>query len=136
MFLTPCERRSSSVKNMNRLTAGTAAVIAALAAATSANAATAIPGWVPAANRLVLGGFGDARPLRTHYISYPNRLAVVFVFSHVVVCGACSAPSNALLPRGRVIRFSYNRRTHRATGGVEFCEAHGGLPPRSLCLRR
>jgi hypothetical protein len=122
---------------MKRIAVITAVGISVVALAVPAAAGTAIPGWLPAANQLVLDRvFGGARPLQTHYISYPHKIAVVFVFSHVVVCGACSAPSNADLPRGRVIRFTYDRRTHRGTGALEFCEAKGTLPPRALCLRR
>ncbi len=80
------------------------------------------PAWLPAQERLELHFvFGDARPRRVDYIWYPEKIAVVFEFDRVVVCGACSAPSNALLPRGRVIRLSFDRSTHRAEGAMRFC---------------
>lgn len=121
---------------MDRVVVITVVAVSVLAAVMPSAAGTTIPGWVPAANRLVLEHvFGGARPVQTDYISYPHKLAVVFVFSRVVVCGACSAPSNAHLPRGRVIRFTFDRRTHRGTGALEFCEAKGMVPARALCLR-
>jgi len=95
------------------------------------------PRWLPAAERQTLQAvFGGATPIHTRSISYARKVAVVFEFDHVVICGACSAPSNALLPRGRVIRVSYDRRTHRVTGGLEFCESRSSYPPRAFCLRR
>jgi hypothetical protein len=83
----------------------------------------------------VLGG---ARPVRTYLISYPRKIAVVFEFGRVVICGACSAPSNASLPRGRLIRVSFDRKTHAALSGdgLRFCEARGMYPPKSVCLQR
>jgi hypothetical protein len=49
---------------------------------------------------------------------------------------ACSAPSSASLPRGRVIRLSHDRRTHLITSAYQFCEARGSFPPRAFCLGR
>ena len=116
-----------------------AAAVAAwgLPAATAAKAPP--PSWLAAAERQTLNRvFGGARPVHTYLIGYPTKIAVVWVFDRVVVCGACSAPTNASLPRGRVIRLSYDRRTHtlRAADGMRFCEARGSYPPRAACLRR
>jgi hypothetical protein len=97
------------------------------------------PRWLAAAERqTLLRVFGGAQPVRAYLIGYPNKIAVVWVFDRVVICGACSAPSNASLPRGRVIRLSYDRRTHtvRAADGMRFCETRGSYPPRAACLRR
>src|SRR5690348_3692880 len=74
LALTRCERRRSSLPAMNRVALITAAAISSLAAAMPAAAGTAIPGWVPALNHVVLRGFGGARPIQTHYISYPHKL--------------------------------------------------------------
>jgi hypothetical protein len=130
------------------------AIVAALAALAAAVAATSpaapssrakvqsVPRWLKAAETLTLDRvFGGARPVRINYISYPHKVAVIFEFDHVVICGACSAPSNASLPRGRVIRVSYDRITHRQGGAkdgvaMQFCEARKDQPPRSLCLHR
>ena len=82
--------------------------------------------------------FGDARPVHTYLVPYPRKIAVVWMFDRVVVCGACSAPSNASLPRGRVIRVSFDGRTHvvRMADGLRFCESRGPYPPLAACLRR
>jgi hypothetical protein len=96
-----------------------------------------LPRWLTSAeSRTLERVFGGARPIRTWYTSYPHKIAVTFVFDHVVVCGACSAPSNAALPRGRAIRVSYDRRTHLAGNSMRFCERTGSYPPLSSCLRR
>ena len=95
-----------------------------------------VPQWLKAAETQTLDRvFGHARPIHTAYIWYPHKIAVIFEFKRVVICGACSAPSNALLPRGRVIRVGFGRRTHRITGGYQFCESRGSSPARALCLR-
>jgi hypothetical protein len=96
-----------------------------------------LPRWLmPAEIRTLDRGFGGARPTTTWYKWYPRKIAVIFEFRHVVICGACSAPSNASLPRGRVIRVSYDRQTHREGGSLMFCESKGSFPPLSRCLRR
>ena len=82
--------------------------------------------------------FGDARPAHTYRVPYPGKIAVVWMFDRVIVCGACSAPNNASLPRGRVIRVSFDRRTHlvRMADGLRFCESRGSSPSLAACLRR
>jgi hypothetical protein len=119
------------------------ALILALTAATSSVASTErsgllpLPSWLkPAETQTLDRVFGGARPIRTWYASYPHKIAVTFVFNRVVICGACSAPSNANLPRGRAIRVSYNRQTHKESGAMRFCESTGSSPPLSSCLRR
>jgi hypothetical protein len=124
-----------------------ATVAALLAAATVLTAAASdtstltTPSWLKASEQQTLDRvFGGARPMHTVTISYPHKIAVVFEFNHVVICGACSAPSNASLPRGRVIRVSYDRSTHQLGGAgngiaMRFCEARGLRPPRAQCLR-
>lgn len=116
-----------------------AAAVAACGLPAAAVAKAPAPSWLAAAERQTLTGvFGGAQPVHTYLIGYPKKIAVVWVFDHVVVCGACSAPTNASLPRGRVIRLSYDRRTHavRAADGMRFCEVRGSYPPRAACLRR
>lgn len=115
------------------------AVLAAWGTPTALAVKASPPRWLAAAERQTLQRvFGGARPVHTHLIGYPNKIAVVWTFDRVVICGACSAPSNASLPRGRVIRLSFDRRTHavRAADGIRFCEARGSYPPRAACLRR
>jgi hypothetical protein len=80
--------------------------------------------------------FERARPTHTYYVSYPRKIAVIFEFKRVVICGACSAPSNASLPRGRMVRVSYDKQTHQPGNAMQFCESKGSFPPRSWCLRR
>lgn len=115
------------------------ALLAAWSIQTALAAKASPPRWLAAAERQTLQRvFGGARPVHTYLIGYPNKIAVVWTFDRVVICGACSAPSNASLPRGRVIRLSFDRRTHavRAADGIRFCEARGSYPPRAACLRR
>jgi len=113
--------------------------LAVCAHAAPVSAASPTPRWLAPAERQTLDRvFGGAQPVHTHLIPYAKKIAVVWVFDRVVICGACSAPSNASLPRGRVIRVSYDRNTHllRAADGMRFCEAHGSWPPLAECLRR
>jgi hypothetical protein len=103
------------------------------------SATSPTPSWLASAERQTLNRvFGGARPVQTRPIAYPQKIAVVWMFDRVVICGMCSAPSNASLPRGRVIRVSYDRNTHvlRAADGMRFCEARGTRPPLAECLRR
>lgn len=115
---------------------------AALVAVATATSESTTPHWLKLAEQRTLERvFGGARPMRTVTIAYPRKIAVVFAFDRVVICGACSAPSNASLPRGRVIRVSFDRSTHQLGGGsdgfaMRFCEARGSWPPRAQCLRR
>lgn len=127
--------------NRLRLTLLTLVLGASLAggalAATQHATILSLPRWLPAAETQALDRvFGGARPTHTSYISYPHKIAVVFEFNHAVICGACSAPSNASLPRGEVIRVSFDRQTHRMNGSMQFCESRGMKPSRALCLRR
>jgi hypothetical protein len=123
------------------LVAGVLGGFAAVASAGRSNPTTVLP-WLRAAEQRTLQRvFGGARPVRTIYLAYPRKIAVVFEFDHVVICGACSAPSNASLPRGRVIRVSFDRGTHQLGGAsdgiaMRFCESRGAWPPRANCLRR
>ena len=97
------------------------------------------PRWLgPAEKRFRDGVLGGARPVKTYLIPYPRKIAVVFEFDRVVICGTCSAPSNASLPRGRLVRVSFDRSTHTVLNadGLRFCEARGSSPPKAECLRR
>jgi hypothetical protein len=97
--------------------------------------ATPLPTWLPAAEKQTLARvFGGAKPIRTSTIPYPRKVAVIFEFNHVVVCGTCGGPTDASIPRGRVIRVSFDRQTHRLNGTMQFCESKGTTPPRALCL--
>ena len=136
--LAAARKRSRTVSRRVLIGLLSAAAVAACGVPAVA-AAKARPSWLAASERqTLLRVFGGARPVHTYLIGYPHKIAVVWVFDHVVICGACSAPSNASLPRGRVIRLSYDRRTHevRAADGMRFCEARGSYPPRAVCLRR
>ena len=96
-----------------------------------------LPHWLPAAEKQTLDKvFGGAKPIHVYYSSYPHKIAVIFEFNRVVICRTCSAPTNASIPRGKVIRVSFDRQTHRLTGSFEFCERWGTRPSRALCLRR
>jgi hypothetical protein len=113
--------------------------VAVCAQAARASPASPTPHWLASAERQTLDRvFGGARPVHTQLIPYAKKIAVVWIFDRVVICGACSAPSNASLPRGRVIRLSYDRHTHllRAADGMRFCEVHGSWPPLAECQRR
>ncbi len=96
-----------------------------------------LPRWLMPAEKQTLDRvFGGASPIHTTYIPYPRKIAVVFQFDHVVICGTCGGPSTSSIPRGRVIRVSFDRATHRLNGTMQFCESRGTLPPRALCLKR
>lgn len=98
-----------------------------------------LPRWLaPAETKALNGMFGGAKPSRVYHLQYPEKIAVVFEFSRIVICGTCSAPSNASIPRGKVIRLSFDRHTHAVleADGLRFCESRGSYPPKSECLRR
>jgi hypothetical protein len=124
--------------------AGASATARSLPSAVGANSvpvsiSATTPHWLASVERQTLDRvFGGARPVHTQLIPYPKKIAVVWVFDRVVICGMCSAPSNASLPHGRAIRVSYDRHTHalRAADGIRFCEARGSWPPLTECLRR
>ena len=96
-----------------------------------------LPHWLKGAETQTLERvLGGATPVHTYYVSYPRKIAVIFEFKRVVICRTCSGPTAASVPRGRLIRVSYDRRTHRLTDAMQFCESRGSYPPRALCLRR
>lgn len=117
-------------------------VVVAAPSSAAASSRFVPPAWLLNAERtLLLRTFGNAKPTHVYSIAYPKKFAVVFEFSHVVICGTCSSPTSASQPRGKMIRVSFDRRTHQlggAAGGwaMQFCEVRGGMPPKSMCLRR
>jgi len=112
-----------------------AVAVLAGALAVSVRAQTPAPSWLAAAERQTLDRvFEHARPIHTYLIPYPKKIAVVWVFDRVVICGACSAPSNASLPQGKVIRVSFDLRTHAILDAYRFCEIRGSYPPLANCL--
>jgi len=114
-----------------------AAVLVAASVASGSPLVRPLPQWLKAAETRTLDtGFGGARPIHTVHLWYPHKIAVIWEFSHVVVCGTCTAPSNASIPRGRVIRVSFSRETHELGNAMQFCESRGSSPARALCLRR
>ena|SRR5471032_1062655 len=96
-----------------------------------------IPSWVGGPAKQTLAGvFGNPVVVENWTIPYPRKIVVVWEFQGITVCRTCSAPSNAARPRGRVVRVSFDRRTHRLTGEMRFCEVRGITPPLSACLAR
>ena len=96
-----------------------------------------IPSWVAAPAKQTLARvFGNPVVVANWNIPYPRKIVVVWEFQWITVCRTCSAPSNAARPRGRVVRVSFDRRTHRLTGEMRFCEVRGITPPLSACLAR
>lgn len=96
-----------------------------------------IPAWVEASSTRTLARlFGNPSVTETWNIPSARKIVVVWEFQWITVCRACSASSNGALPRGRVVRVSFDRRTHRLTGELRFCEVHGIKPPLSACLAR
>ena len=76
-----------------------------------------------------------------YYIPYPRKIAVIFEFDRVVICGTCSSPSAQTQPRGKVVRVSFDGSTHELGGAadgyaIRFCEVDGKRPPKAACLRR
>jgi hypothetical protein len=116
--------------------ATSAALTGGSLAATKQSSLLPLPPWLVRAERQTLKRmFGGARPIDTTYIPYPHKIAVVFEFDHVVVCGPCTGPYKGS-PRGRVIRLGYDRQTHRRGEDIRFCESNGLFPPRARCLER
>jgi hypothetical protein len=96
-----------------------------------------IPAWVGAsATRTLTHVFGNPTIVANWNIPYPRKVVVVWEFQSITVCRTCSAPSNEARPKGRVVRVSFDRRSHRLTGEMRFCEVHGITPPLSACLAR
>jgi len=96
-----------------------------------------IPAWVAAAEQRTLAHvFGSPAVVADWNIPERSKIVVVWEFQWVTICRTCSAPSNATRPRGRVARVSFDRRTHRPTGELRFCEVRGITPPLSACLAR
>lgn len=106
-------------------------------AATQSATILPLPRWLPAAEKHALDNvFGSARPIHTYYVSYPRKVAVIFEFNHVVFCRTCSAPTNASIPHGKVIRVSFDRHTHRLNSSMQFCESRDTKPSLALCIHR
>jgi hypothetical protein len=114
------------------------AITMAFAAAGQAKPRDGIPSWVGASEQEAVARlFGNTPPLVANFnIPSARRIVVVLEFQRVVVCRACSAPSNASRPHGRVVRMSFDRRTRRRTGSLRFCEVRGIKPPLGACLAR
>lgn len=116
-----------------------ATVVGCVAAASAAARTPPVPRWLMNdETQFLTRVLARAEPSHVYYLEYPKKVAVVFEFSRVVICGGCSAPSNAMLPRGKMIRVTFDRRTHiaRAADGIRFCEVKGAYAPASECLRR
>ena len=96
-----------------------------------------IPGWVGASTTQTLTHvFGNPTVVANWNIPYPRKVVVVWEFQSITVCRTCSAPSDGARPKGRVVRVSFDRRTHRLIGEMRFCEVHGITPPLGACLAR
>jgi hypothetical protein len=122
-----------------------AATVAVVALAPWVSAAAArpsvtprtVPAWlVKAQHQALLRMFRDAKPVATYRIWYPAQVAVIFEFKMNVICNLCSGPSESQLPHGRVIRVTFDRKTHFVKSGLRFCEVQGASPPLSDCLLR
>lgn len=108
-----------------------------LAPAAVAKPRDGVPRWVAASEqRAVARLFGKQTVVGVFHIPYRQKIAVVVQFQDVAVCRICSAPSNAARPRGRVVRFSFDRRTHQLNGMLRFCEVQAATPPLAACLAR
>lgn len=100
------------------------------------------PHWLlRSQHQILVRVFEGAKPRHVYYIPYPKKIAVIFEFDRVVICGLCSSPSSQTQPRGKVIRVSFDRQTHDLGGAsdgwaMRFCESDGKRPPKSGCLRR
>jgi hypothetical protein len=116
---------------------GSGTVALSLVPSGAAKPRDGIPAWVGASSAQTLARvFGSPTVVGSWNIPYPRTIVVVWEFQWITVCRTCSAPSNAVRPRGRVVRVSFDRRTHRLTGAMRFCEVHGATPPLSRCLAR
>jgi hypothetical protein len=107
---------------------------AIMAAAAPTQAQPSPPAWLGKASTELVYAFGTENvPVRITTLWYPRRFALVFEFDHTVSCSACSHKANVSQARGQVIRFTFNRRTHRRTATM-ICEG-AMLPPKVACLR-
>lgn len=110
---------------------------AGLASSTRIVSGKSVPSWlVSGQTRALRRIFGHPKVLHTYHLWSKNEVAVVFEFRAIETCVSCSAPSQSALPRGRMVRLTFDRRTHRIESKLEFCEVRGSSPPRALCLRR
>ncbi|MBA3843557.1 MAG: hypothetical protein H0X39_13270 [Actinobacteria bacterium] len=99
-----------------------------------------VPAWLRADEARLLRGFGSPTPTHISYIRYPTKIAVIWQFARTVICDSCSAPSNDSLPRGRILRASFDLSTHQMAGAprdlsFRFC-GKTPLPPLAACLKR
>jgi hypothetical protein len=94
-----------------------------------------LPTWLGAAEKQLLTSLGNPRTVAIFHITYPRKVAVVLEFQQVVVCRMCpSSPGHPL--RARVIRISFDRRTHAVGDEMRLCEVQGARPPLARCLAR
>jgi hypothetical protein len=89
----------------------------AVAFGAQAAVAAGAPPWVrPTAERTAQLWFG-AKPVRLDAVDLEHRIAVIATFPAEVRCGSCSRPPGAAGMRGRIFRFSLDRKTHSAWHG-------------------
>jgi hypothetical protein len=108
-----------------------------LAGATAAKGPAEQPAWLEGSEQAAVASlFGGGHLVLVGFFPFPRKVTVVLEFQSPVTCLTCSAPSNATLPHGRVVRLSFDRGTHELTGGIRFCEIRGTTPPASACSPR
>jgi hypothetical protein len=59
---------------------------------------------------------GNPEPIAVRYHQGRKSASVTIRFSDSAVCGGCTAPAGAALPRGRFATLSVDPRTHHTLG--------------------
>jgi hypothetical protein len=89
-------------------------VVTACGSSRRAAPAQSQPKWVTDVAESVQRMFvGRPKPVSVSYYRRKKTVSVTLTFSRIVICGSCSAPSNALRPRGRRATITLDARTHR-----------------------
>jgi len=95
---------------------GLAAFAAAVVAGGLAATGSSRPRWVQAAVFEIRHKFvGVPRPAHVNWHVGAQKRWVTVRFAKVELCGGCSAPSDAVRPRGRVATMWFDRRTGTET---------------------
>jgi hypothetical protein len=88
-------------------------------------AATLVGSYSPAGPTVVLALHGSGEGLRDWYL---------YRYLHEVLPPAVRHPRTRPGRAAGWCVLSFDRRTHRLTGEMRFCEVHGITPPLSKCL--
>jgi hypothetical protein len=93
------------------------------------------PRWLEASENQVLATY-FGRPHLTMVSVDPEgqQIRGVFSFQYVVACERCAHPSGSPTPRGRVVRVTFARATHRVSGPMKLCDPNGIQESLQTCV--